>query len=114
MTDINVYYITGFGLPSVLTVAPINPHCFEISWMRGSGPVTEHRVYCFPGDSQKADVVKFIQDVNEQSSFISGLKPETVYRVGITSVCSGTESRLVLSKKDVKLRMFVINIFKSM
>ena len=85
-------------------MAPVNPHSFEITWKRGTGPVTGHRVYCFPGDSQKADVVKSIQDPSQESAFISGLKPETVYRVGITSVCSGNESSVVFSKNELKLR----------
>ena len=83
-------------------IEPTNPHSFKVTWKKATGPVTGYRVHCFPGDSQKAEIVKHIPDGNLKP--VSGLKPETVYRVAITSVSSGIESKLVFSKDELKLR----------
>ena len=91
---------------------PKNPHCFKATWKKATGPVTGYRVYCFPGDSQKAEIIKHIPDGNQVSGFVSGLKPEIVYRVAITSVSSGTESKLVFSKDEVKLRKYIVNLLQ--
>ena len=85
-----------------------NPHNLKVTWKKASGPVTGYRVHCFPGDSQKAEIVKHIPDGNQVSGFVSGLKPETVYRVAVTSVSSGTESKLVFSKDELKLRKTIV------
>ena len=66
--------------------------------------MTGYRVYCFPENSDKAEVVKDIHDRNEESVVISGLKPGKVYKVGISSVSSGTKSELVSSEEKIKLR----------
>ena len=91
---------------------PKNPHSFKVKWKKATGPVTGYRVHCFHGDSQKAEIIKYIPDGNQVSGFVSGLKPETVYRVAITSVSSGTESKLVFSKDEVKLRKSIINVLQ--
>ena len=72
--------------------------------MKAAGPVTGYKVYCFHGDSQKAEIVQDITDMNDISAIISGLKPENIYRVGITCVSSGSESKIVFSKDEVILR----------
>ena len=99
-----VCYILGFGLPIVSLTQPKNPHCLEVTWKKTSGPVTGYRLYFFSGDSQEAEIVKDIPNGNQKSEFISGLKPETVYRVAITSVSSEIESKLVFLKDKVTLR----------
>ena len=81
-----------------------SPHCLQVSWKTAAYPVTGYTIYCFPGDSQKADVVKYINNVKESTAIISGLKPETVYRVAIAAVSSGSEGTQVFSKDEVKLR----------
>ena len=96
--------ILACGLPAVLGVKPINPHCLHVSWQKATGPITIYRIHCYPHDSQRADVIKEIKDKGQDSEIITGLKPETEYRVGITSVSSGTESKLLLFKDKVKLR----------
>ena len=94
----------GFGIPTKLLIEPKNPHCLHVSWKEAAGPVTGYRVYCFPADTLKTEIIEDIHDVNQQSVIISGLKPETVYRVGITSVCAGTQSKIQFGKNYVKLR----------
>ena len=107
-----VYCFAGFGLPSVSMVEPKNPHCFEVTCKEAVGPVTGYRVHCFSGDSQKAEIVKDILDGNQESEFVSGLKPGTTYKVAITAVSSGIESKLVFSKDKVTLRkLILINIY---
>ena len=103
-----VCYIPGFGLPSELLTEPKNPHCLKVTWKKATGPVTGYRVYFFSGDSQKAEIVKDIPDGNQESVFVSGLKPQTVYRVAVTSVSSGIESQFVLLKDKVTLRKSTI------
>ena len=88
-----------------MNAQPKNPHCLHVTWKKASDPVTGYRVYCFPGDSEKAEVIKDVHDRNQDSVVISGLKPGDVYRVGISSVSSGTESELVSSEEKIKLRM---------
>ena len=90
--------MTGPELQNEFTVEVINPHCLNVKWKETASPVTGYKVYCFPGDSQKPEIIQEIQDVNQQSAVISGLKPNTVYRVEITSVLSGSESEPVLVK----------------
>ena len=68
------------------------------------GPVTGYRVYCFPADSQKAEIIKDIHDGDLDKVVISGLKPETEYRVGITSVSSRIESNIIFSEGQIKMR----------
>ena len=75
----------------------------QITWKKAAGSVTGYRVYCFPGDSHKDEIIKDIDGGNTESAFIRSLKPETSYRVGITSVSSGTESKQVFC--DHQLRM---------
>ena len=91
-------------MPSVCLTEPKNPHCLKVTWKKAPGPVTGYRLYFFSIDSQKAEIVKDIPDGNQESEFVSGLKPETVYRVAITSFSSGFESKLVFTKDDITLR----------
>ena len=100
--------ISGFGLPSNIRITPKNPHCMQITWKKATGPVTGYRVYCFPGDSQEAEIIKDIDGGNTESAFISGLKPETTYRVGVTSVSSGTESKQVFCDHKVSMRKIIL------
>ena len=102
-------YLPGFGLPSQLKTEPKNPHCLYTTWKKAAGPVTGYKVYCYPGDSQQAEIIKDIHDSNLDMAVISGLKPETIYRVGLTSVSSGIESNLAFSEEKVKLRKFIRN-----
>ena len=104
-------FILGFGLPSQLQIEPENPHCLNLTWKKAPGPVTGYRVYCYSGDSQQAEIIKDIHDSNLDMAFVSGLKPETVYRVGIASVASGIESKLAFSEENVKLRKSIRNNF---
>ena len=75
-----------------------------VKWKKAPGPVTGYKVYCFPGNTRKADIIKDIHDGNLELAFISGLKPETEYRVGISSISSGTESNLLPSEGLVRMR----------
>ena len=79
----------------------------NVTWKKATGPVTGYRVYCFPGDSDEPDIIKDI-DGNVESAFISGLKPETTYRVGVTSVSTGTESKQVFCDSEIRTRMFIM------
>ena len=63
-----------------------------MTWEKPAGPVTGYRIYCFPGESQQAEIIKDIYDCNLKETIISGLRPETEYRVGITSISVKTES----------------------
>ena len=86
---------------------PKNSHCIHVTWKKADGPVTGYRLYCFPGESKKSEIIKDIHDANQESAIISGLKPETVYRVGITPVSSGCEGKLVFSEEQLRMRMFI-------
>ena len=97
-------FVLDFGLPSELGSEAKSPHCSLVTWNKASGPVSGYRLYIFPDDSQKPEIVKDIHDMNQVSAIISGLKPETMYRVGITSVSSGTESKIVYSDQQIKMR----------
>ena len=102
-------YIADCVLPSELRTKPEGPHCLHVTWKRAvSGPVTGYNIYCFPGDSQKAEIIQHISDVNQESAIISGLKPDQIYRVGVTSVYSGTESRHLLSEEHTKMRKSIM------
>ena len=103
-----LYNILGFELPSMIRTEPKNPHCLNVTWRKATDPVTGYKIYCFPGNSWKADIIEQIEDVNKESAMISGLKPETEYRVGITTVSSEFQSKMVFSEQDVKLRKSVI------
>ena len=101
-------FISDFGLPSNLKLETINPHCLNVSWKKADDPVIGYRIYCINNDSQTADIIKDVTDANQESVFVSGLKPETKYRVGITAVYSGMQSTLVFQKDEVKLRMKIV------
>ena len=103
------YYLTficttDFGLPTELKTQVKNPHCLNVTWKKATGPVTGYRIHCFPGDSEKAEIVHEILNGKKQSAIISGLKPEVKYRVGISSVSSGNESKLVLTDDQPRMR----------
>ena len=97
-------FVSDFGLPSKLGSEAKSPHCSLVTWNKAAGPVSGYRHYFFADDSQKAEIVKGIHDMNQVSEIISGLKPETMYRVGITSVSSGIESKIVFSKQQLRMR----------
>ena len=97
-------YFKGFGKPGELRTHARNPHCLHASWKKAIGPVTGYRVYCFHGDSQKPEIIRDMDDANTESAIISGLKPDTEYRVGISSVTSGKESELVYSEGQLRTR----------
>ena len=76
-----------------------------MTWKKAADPVTGYRIYCINADSQTAEIIKDVVGVNHESVFISGLKPETNYKVGITSVSLGMQSTLVFPKEEeVNLR----------
>ena len=108
----NLVCISDFGLPSEINTQPKNPHCLHVTWKKAIGPVTGYRVYCFPVESQTAEIIKYIHG-NQDSVVISGLRPDKKYRIGITSLSSETESKLVFFKKQQKmcnLLQFYFNI----
>ena len=94
-------YVSDFGLPIDLGIEIINPHCLNVTWKKAADPVTGYRIYCINTDSQTAEIIKDVTDVNQESVFISGLKPEANYIVGITSVSSQMQSTLVFPKEEV-------------
>ena len=100
--------ISGFGLPSEIRTTPKNPHCMQITWKKPAGHVTGYRVYCFPDNSQEAEIMKDIDGGNTESAFISGLKPETSYRVGVTSVSSRTQSKQVFCDHQLSMRKIIL------
>ena len=102
-------YISDFALPSQLKTEPKNPHCIKVTWKKAADPVTGYRIYCYPADSHMAEIIKEIPDVNQESVIISGLKPGTVYRVGITSVSHKDEGKLLFSENEVELRKSTLN-----
>ena len=99
-----ILYFLDFGLPSELSTQSKNPHCLNVTWKKACGPVTGYKIYCFLGDSEKAEIVKDIHDGKQESVVISGLKPDKIYRIGITSVSSDTESKLVFQEQQIKMR----------
>ena len=97
-------YLKGFGKPGELRIHARNPHCLHASWKKAIGDVTGYRVYCFNGDSLKPEIIRYMDDANMASAIISGLKPDTEYRVGISSLSSGKESQLVYSEGQLRMR----------
>ena len=73
-------------------------------WKKAIGSVTGYRVHCFPGDSQKAEFVQEIYDGQQGTVVISGLKPDKKYRIGISSVSTETESKIVFLKQQLRMR----------
>ena len=82
-----------------------DPHCLKVTWKTPDEPVIGYRIYCFPAESKKSEIIKEINDGKQTSAIISGLKPDKTYRVGIKSVSTGTESKLVFSEDHIKMRM---------
>ena len=101
------FCIVDFRPPSELSVETTSSHCLQVTWKRAADQVTGYKVYCFPDKSQKPEIVKDIPDGNQETVIISGLKPETVYRVGITSVFREIESKLLFTDDQLKMRMSV-------
>ena len=101
---IKVTSISDSRQSKVLHAQAKNPHCLDVSWQKAAHPVTGYKIYCFPGNSPKAGIIKHINDVNQESAVISGLKPETMYKVVITSVSAGTESTMEISGDEIKMR----------
>ena len=100
----NFAYISDFALPSKLKTETKNPHCLEVTWKKAAGPVTGYKIYCSTTDSNMAEIIKEIPDVNQESVIISGFKPDKTYRVGITSVSFQDEGKLLFTANEVKLR----------
>ena len=83
-----------------------SPHCLFVKWNKPAEPVNGYRVYCYPAESKKAEMIKEVHDGKQTSVTISGLKPDQTYRVGIKSVSSRTESKLVFSEDQITMRMY--------
>ena len=84
-----------------------NPHCLKVTWKKPAEPVNGYRVYCFPAGSNKAEIIKEVHNGKVTSAIISGLKPDKTYRVGIKSLYSRTESKLVFSDDRITMCMSV-------
>ena len=83
-----------------------NPHCLNVTWKTPAHPIEGYKVYCFRGESNKADMIKEVHDGKQTSVTISGLKPDKTYRLGIKSLSSRTESKLVFSEDHITMRMY--------
>ena len=105
-----ILYLKGFGKPDELRTHARNPHCLHASWKKATGDVTGYRVYCFNGDSQKPEIIRYMDDANTESAIISGLKPDTEYRVGISSVSTTNESELVYSEGQLRMRKAAMTV----
>ena len=90
-------------MPYDIKTKPIGPHEIHVTWKKAAGPVTGYRVYCCPDDSQQAETMTEVPDVDQESVIISGLKPNHIYRVAIASVTSKARSKLVFSSKHVRM-----------
>ena len=102
----NISLLTDYGIPSDIRLECSNPHCLNVTWKKPAQPVKGYRVYCFPGESNKAETIKEVHDGKQSSVIVSGLKPDKTYRVGIKSFSQRTESRLVFSEDHIKMRMY--------
>ena len=94
--------LSEFGAPSEIRAEAVHPNCLHVTWRKAAGPVTGYRVYCFNGDSTTAELIKEAQ--NDESLIISGLKPDTQYRIGVASLSSDTESNIVFRKDVYRMR----------
>ena len=95
-----------YGIPSEIKMETANPHFLNVTWKKTTEPVNGYRVYCYPAESKKAEIVKDVHDGKHSSVIISGLKPDKTYRVGIKSVSQRTESKLVFSEDNITMRMY--------
>ena len=94
--------LSEFGAPSEIIAQAVHPNCLHVTWKKAVGPVTGYRVYCFNGDSTTAELIKEVQ--NDEQMIISGLKPDTQYRIGVASLSSDTESNTVFRKDVYRMR----------
>ena len=83
-----------------------SPHCLFVKWKKPAEPVNGYRVYCYPAESKKAEIIKDVHGGNQTSVMISGLKPDKTYRMGIKSFSQRTESKLVFSEDHISMRMY--------
>ena len=109
---VTLLYIKDFGLPCDIKVGIISPHHLHLSWKIANGPVTGYRIYCFPADSQKAEIIKDIHDGKQESAVISGLKPSQTYRVGMVSITQDTTSKVVITEHEIKMCMLLFSVFR--
>ena len=98
---------TEFGTPTEIDAKAVHPHCLDVSWKKAAGHVTGYRVYCYSTDSTKADIISDVHDKDTESLTVTGLNPDTNYRVGVASLSSDTESYTVFMKKLCKMRKLV-------
>ena len=102
--------IVDYGIPSEIKMETASPQCLFVKWKKPTEPVNGYRIYCYPAESKKAEIIKDVHDGKQSSAIISGLKPDKTYRVGIKSVSSGTESKLVFSEDHITMRMYYFTI----
>ena len=58
--NIICFEIAGFGIPTELLAEAKNPHCLYLTWKKAICPVNGYRVYCFPADSWKPELMNAI------------------------------------------------------
>ena len=104
-----VPFISDFGVPGEIRAQAAHPHCLHVTWKKAAGPVSGYRVYCFSGESTLPQFIKDIHDKDTECAIVSGLSPNTQYRVGVASLSNDIESNTVFSEEKLKTRKFYEN-----
>ena len=101
-----VSFISDFGVPGEIRAQAVHPHCLHITWKKAAGPVSGYRVYCFSGESTVPQFIKDIHDKDTECAIVTGLRPDTKYRVGVASLSLDIQSNTVFSEEKLKTRKF--------
>ena len=104
-----ISFISDFGIPGEIQAEAVHPHCLHITWKKAAGPVSGYRVYCFFGEAAQPQFMEDIYDEDTECATVSGLRPDTQYRVGVASLSNDIESNTVFSDQKCTTRKFFEN-----
>ena len=98
--------LTDFGVPGEIRAQAVHPHCLHVTWKKASGSVSGYRVYCFSDESTQPQFIQDIHDKDTEYAIVTGLSPDTQYRVCVASLSNDIESNTVFSEEKLKTRKF--------
>ena len=87
-----------------ITVKPINQISIQISWKKPSVPVPGYKISCYFDGCEDAAITKEIHDPNKETEFVSGLTPELLYKVVLTSVHEDNSMSEKIGEEEIRMR----------
>ena len=91
-------------MASTLIVIPINQISIQVSWKKPFVPVSGYKISCFSDGCDDVEITKEIDDPSKETEFVSGLTPESVYKVVLTSIYEDKRLSEKIGEEEIRMR----------